>query len=65
MSIDHIECCKNYTMKIAMLVGVEKIRLSHVESNLTRKMLISVTAVVNTTTITGIVDEDRSIVCAI
>ena len=31
-----------------MFVGVEKIRLSHVGSNFTRKMLISVTAVVNT-----------------
>ena len=37
------------------MVGVEKIRLSHVESNLTRKMLISVTAVVNTKT--GFVDD--------
>ena len=37
------------------MVGVEKIRLSHVGSNLTRKMLISVTAVVNTKT--GFVDD--------
>ena len=37
-----------------MFVGVEKIRLSHVGSNFTRKMLISVTAVVNTKT--GFVD---------
>ena len=46
----HNDCCKNHTIaiKIAMFVGVEKIRLSHVGSNFTRKMLISVTAVVNT-----------------
>ena len=38
-----------------MFVGVEKIRLSHVGSNFTRKMLISVTAVVNTKA--GFVDD--------
>ena len=42
-------CCEMHmAIKIAILGGVWKIRLLHVVSNSTRKMLISVTAIVNT-----------------
>ena len=54
MSVANISCTE-IAILVVCVVGVEKIRLSHVESNLTRKMLISVTAVVNTKT--GFVDD--------